>query len=164
MDMSGLQILAATVPSSHSSAIAWRKRWTHCIHWKCQELINQQHAPHLGRFIFSPALPAECHTSHVRLYLDILQKNETRDDDNDDDCRNENNQNHDFYVLLTVHFSNILFRVSNLMHLFIISLYIPLHVSSHTVLIIRRFYCIYTASGYLCITLLGWLSPKKSDT
>ena len=49
-----------------------------------------------------------------------------------------------FYVLLTVHFSNILFRVSNLMQLFIISFYIPLHVSSLTVLIIRRFYCIYT--------------------
>jgi len=49
----------------------------------------------------------------------------------------------------------VLFRVSNLMHLFIISFYIPLHVSSHIVLIIRRLYCIYTASGSLCITLLG---------
>jgi len=58
-----------------------------------------------------------------------------------------------FNVLLTVHFSNILFRVSNFMHLFIISLYIPLHVSSHIVLVISRFYCIYTASGSLCITL-----------
>ena len=43
------------------------------------------------------------------------------------------------------------------MHLFIISLYIPLHISSHIVLIIRRFYCIYTASGSLCITLI-WFS------
>jgi len=67
-----------------------------------------------------------------------------------------------FYVLLIVHFSNILFRVSNLMHLFIISLYIPLHVSSHIVLIIRRFYCIYTASGSLCITLLGWLFSAQA--
>ena len=55
-----------------------------------------------------------------------------------------------------------LFRVSNLMHLFIISLYIPLHVSSHIVLIIRRIYCIYTASGSLCITHLGWLFRLNS--
>ena len=60
------------------------------------------------------------------------------------------------YVLLTVHFSNILFLVSNLMHLFVISFHIPLHVSSHIVLIIRRIYCIYTASGSLCVTLLVW--------
>ena len=46
--------------------------------------------------------------------------------------------------------------VSNLMHLFIISFHIPLHVSSHIVLIIRRIYCIYTASGSLCVTLLVW--------
>ena len=42
------------------------------------------------------------------------------------------------------------------MHLFIISFYIPLHVSSHIVLIIRRIDCIYTASGSLCVTLLVW--------
>jgi hypothetical protein len=60
-----------------------------------------------------------------------------------------------FYVLLTVHFSNIWFRVSNLIHsLFIISFHIPLHVSSHIVLIIRRIYCIYTTSGSLYVTLL----------
>jgi len=51
------------------------------------------------------------------------------------------------------YFRNILFRVSNLIHLFIMSLYIPLHVSSHIVLIIRRFYCICTASCSLCIAL-----------
>ena len=60
------------------------------------------------------------------------------------------------YVLLTAHFSNIWFLVSNLMLLFIISFHIPLHVSSHIVLIIRRIYCIYTASGSLCVTLLVW--------
>ena len=56
------------------------------------------------------------------------------------------------YVLLTVHFSNIWFLVSNLTHFFIISFHIPLHVSSHIVLIIRRIYCIYTAYGSLCVT------------
>ena len=50
----------------------------------------------------------------------------------------------------------IWFLVSNLMHLFITSFHIPLHVSSHIVLIIRRIYCIYTASGSLCVTLLVW--------
>ena len=50
----------------------------------------------------------------------------------------------------------IWFLVSNLMHLFIISFHIPLHVSSHIVLIIRRIHCIYTASGSLCVTLLVW--------
>ena len=55
-----------------------------------------------------------------------------------------------------MHFSNIWFLVSNLMHLFIISFHIPLHVSSHIVLIIRRIYCIYTASGSLYVTLLMW--------
>ena len=50
----------------------------------------------------------------------------------------------------------IWFLVSNLMHLFIISFHIPLHVSSHIVLIIKRIYCIYTGSGSLCVTLLVW--------
>ena len=67
-----------------------------------------------------------------------------------------NNTNTYLYVLLTVHFSNIWFLVSNLMHLFIISFNIPLHVSSHIVLIIRRIHRIYTASGSLCVTLLVW--------
>ena len=48
------------------------------------------------------------------------------------------------------------FFVSNLIHLFIISFHIPLYVSSHIVRIIRRIYCIYKASGSLCVTLLVW--------
>ena len=60
------------------------------------------------------------------------------------------------------HHQFFLFRVSNLMHLFITYLYILLHVSSHIVFIIRRFYCIYTASGSLCITLLGWLFSAQA--
>ena len=59
---------------------------------------------------------------------------------------------------------------------------IPLHVSSNTVLIIRRIHCIHTTSGSLYVTLLRWplsaeavrglassnclcteQSPKKSD-
>ena len=39
---------------------------------------------------------------------------------------------------------------------FIISFHILQHVSSHIVLIIRRIYCIYTASGSLCVNLLVW--------
>ena len=50
-----------------------------------------------------------------------------------------------------------LISCSNLMHsLFIIFFHIPLHVSSHIVLTIRRVYCIYTASGSLYVTLLRW--------
>ena len=67
------------------------------------------------------------------------------------------------YMCTTYNFSSktqtvsfLKFLVSNLMHLFIISLHILLHVSSHIVLIIRRIYCIYTASGSLCVTLLVW--------
>ena len=79
-----------------------------------------------------------------------------------------------FYVLLTVHFSNIWFHVfSNLMHPCLLFFHIPLHVSSHIVLIIRRNYCIHTASGSLSLflgdrsvhrqCLCTERSPKKRD-
>ena len=86
-----------------------------------------------------------------------------------------------FYVLLTVHFSNIWFLVSNLMHLFIIFFHTPLHVSrilcissggstvypQHLVLYLSFFLCdrsvhrqLEASSNCLCTER----SNKKSET
>ena len=49
-----------------------------------------------------------------------------------------------------------LISCSNLMHSVYYIFHIPLHVSSNIVLIIRRIYCIHTASVSLYVILLRW--------
>ena len=62
-----------------------------------------------------------------------------------------------FYVLLTVHFSNIFDFMFQLNAPFLYYIYyVPLHVSSNFLLIIRRIHCIHSASGSLYVILLRW--------